>query len=620
MSQSSAEVLTVHAAMLTHIGRQRKQNQDAIGQLVPTDPQQLAQWGQIYVLADGVGGLPGGDLASQYAVSEILNRYYDEEYAEPDLAKRLARAIVEANAVIYAEGQEQEPPVTMATTVVAAVIQDNNLIIGSVGDSPAYLLREGEIRQLNRDHNVETLGRGDGTPVSADDPDAHRLVRALGRDATVKVEVATGRVRDGDYIVLCSDGLTRYMEPEEIGATVIELPIQSAVTALVETANARGGADNVSVIILELLDEEASLLRVRDPMEEWGTPRRAERQRAAAPESAYPAVPGTEPAFGPLLQQAWDFVRSNTVLTGAGLGVLLILFGIIMVAISSVGNDNARRAEPTRPPDPTALAATAAAAFRLTDEANLAATSAEIARQTLTPPTATPTPSPIPTGGPQMENGVWFRVEPGDPIRTFSDPALGGQERTPLEAGSTYRVTVVNRDAPSGPWYQVIDNLGQEARWVNGPSLHQRIVVVDTSGIPLPDALQPIDVPPPGTPWNSPTPPIEPSPALSVTPPADTPSTPAPAGALGPTETPSITPTIGYVVEVWGVGRQVRLALDLDLCRTPAITSCDAGRASAGETGVITGGPVPNGEHWWWEVELSDGRAGWIAQVLLTAR
>ena len=150
MSQTSTTSLVVSVAMDTHIGRKRQQNQDAIGHLVPTDPAVLDELGQIFVLADGVGGLKGGDLASQYAVSTIISSYYDQSEGEP--ADRLARAIAEANNVIYDEGQSQEAPSTMATTVVAAVVRDRDLIVGSVGDSPAYLIREGRPRKLTLDH------------------------------------------------------------------------------------------------------------------------------------------------------------------------------------------------------------------------------------------------------------------------------------------------------------------------------------------------------------------------------------------------------------------------------------------------------------------------------------
>ena len=226
MSQTPAEALTVTVAMDTHVGQHRAQNQDAIGQLVPIDPDELAALGQILVLADGVGGLTGGDLASQYAVSTIISSYYELDEGSP--SDRLARAIAEANNVIYAEGQEQDPPVIMATTVVAAVIRERDLIVGSVGDSPAFLMRDAESRQLTLDHTVEAMAEHNGVPLPDGEDDAGRkLVRALGSMPSVKVDIITGRVRSGDHVVLCSDGLTRYVTPDEIEDRPLERHIHA---------------------------------------------------------------------------------------------------------------------------------------------------------------------------------------------------------------------------------------------------------------------------------------------------------------------------------------------------------------------------------------------------------
>ncbi len=494
MSQSPTPSLVVSVAMETHIGRQRQQNQDAIGHLVPPDPAVLDELGQVFVLADGVGGLKGGDLASQYALSTIISSYYDQPEGSP--ADRLARAIAEANSIIYEEGQAQET--TMATTVVAAVVQGRELIIGSVGDSPAYLIREGRPRKLTLDHTVAAMS--DTPPES--ESGGRKLVRALGVAASVKVDIITGRVRDGDCVVLCSDGLTRYVTPEEIEHITTDQPVEDAAKALIEMANERGGADNISLIVLRLVDEEiAQLPALDDPMLGWGRPRRSERARVPTQtvrvgSRVTPSDDKAEPVDNPLLD-LWRFLRGNTMLTAAGMSVLLVIFVIIMLIIASSGGDDqaTKNAAATESTQHTATAIlvndiTVQAADVLTADAIQAATAAEVARLTLTPPT------PIPTSGPQMTEGIWFRVLDGDPIPTYSE--INGASATALEAGSTYRVMGVVHDAENGPWYQVVDNLGQETRWVSGPSLHERIVAIDASGNPLPDGQQPLDVPLPG--------------------------------------------------------------------------------------------------------------------------
>jgi hypothetical protein len=138
--------------------------------------------------------------------------------------------------------------------------------------------------------------------------------------------------------------------------------------------------------------------------------------------------------------------------------------------------------------------------------------------------------------------------------------------------------------------------------------------VVNDAGDPLPPELQPLDVPPPG----ATRPPVTPSPRppSPVATESGTPQTPGPAAAPV-TPTATSRPVISYGVESWEVGKMVVMRADLNLCRIPDVNACDIGRAAAGEMGTIVEGPVPSGEHWWWEVEFQDGRAGWIAQVLL---
>jgi protein phosphatase len=610
MSQESSTALHVSVAMGTDIGRKRKQNQDAIGHLTPTEPEILAELGQVFVLADGVGGLERGDLASQYAVSTIISSYYEQESGEPP--ERLARAISEANTVIYGEGQGQEPPALMATTVVAAIVRGRDLVVGSVGDSPAYLLRESQARKLTQDHTVEMLQAEEGIVLPDGDENGQKLVRALGTQPSVKVDIISGRVRLGDYVLLCSDGLTRYLEPEEIEQTIAAQPIESAVTALIDLANERGGMDNISVILLRMDEEDelAHLLAVRDPMETWGRPRRAERAERTRPRQPTVRLPVQEaptatdlpPVENPL-DDVLRFLRGNTMLTGIGIAVLLVVFVIIMLVLANQGGGS-------NPPGPTAIpaqdrtqtvvvqiTATAQVIAAQTNDAILQATSAQSARMTMTPPTA------VPTSGPQMTDGTWFKVLEGDPITAYQSPSLDADGATALEADENYRITLVSHDVKNGPWYQVVDAFGEEVRWVNAPSLHNRIVAVDLNGSPLPADQQPVDVSLPGE--LAPTTPL----------PARTPGEPTPTGTAGPT--PTTRPDIPYGEETWEPGQEVVLKDDLKLCRVPDVNACDAGTAQRDETATIVSGPTPSGDHWWWKVEFEDGRTGWIAQVLL---
>lgn len=644
---SPSSPLEVRVAMDTNPGLKRQQNQDAIGHSIPTDPEQLDNLGRIFVLADGVGGLSGGDLASQYAVSTIVATYY--AHTEGDPGNCLARAIAEANNVIYDEWHGQDSPQTMATTVVVAVVRGDDLYIGSVGDSPAYLLRGGTVRQLTRDHTLENQKRDEGTPLEDGDPSGRKLVRALGSQASVKVDIISGKVRAGDHVVLCSDGLTRYVTPDEIEQVVTTSALDNTVTELITMANDRGGADNVSVIVLRLHDDDltAQVGNIADPMAEWGVPRRTtDRHAKPEPELLAASYAGTaseaEPddmsparrrqlarassaavlrklAEGPF-GDVWQLLRGNVVVTGVGMAIALIIFILIMIAVSNTGDPDSASLLPSSTFTPaveltrtmTVMQTATAQEFAIQTEAALqdfqAATLAAQAILSLTPPT------PVPTHGPQMAEATWFKVVSEEPLPAYQTASVDGEPATPLEPESNYRVTMVNRAPAQGPWYQVIDNLGQESRWVNGPSLHASIVAVDTSGNPLPDDQQPPDIAPPDP--NRPTP----TPQNTATPYPTSTGTPGTPIVPPATATPTMTPTIGYGADSFPLNSTVLVLADLDLCSTPSVTSCDSGQAFKDEEAQVLAGPVASGEHWWWQVDFGGERIGWVAQVLIAAQ
>ena len=227
-------------------------------------------------------------------------------------------------------------------------------------------------------------------------------------------------------------------------------------------------------------------------------------------------------------------------------------------------------------------------------EANRAATSAAL---TLTP---------APPSGPQMVKDTWFRVLDGDPIPTFTDANISAEAATALDAGSAYLVQEVDSTSPNGPWYWVVDNLGSELRWVNGPSLHQRIVAISASGDPLPDDQQPQDIAPRDA-ATTPQP-------LSLPPASSTEA--AVEGTEPPTE-PTPTSAIPYAAEVWEAGVTVAVKEDLALRDIPSLLGMEVTTAVTGETGTIVQGPSAADGHWWWQVRFDEERIGWVAQPLL---
>lgn len=239
---------------LSDIGRKRTNNEDYAGFLEPSNPQVLKESGALYVVADGLGGHEFGERASQYAVRMLLNEYYRSSPAEPP-TERLSRIIQQINRDLYNQAQRSlGPGQKMATTVVAAVVRKGLLQIAHVGDSRAYLIRQGKAMQLTQDHSIvgEMVRAGAITEEQAQQSKyRNRLSRSVGGAAEVKVDVSAPiPLQAGDMLVLCTDGLTQYVTGREIAAICAEggTP-QEIARRLVGLANQRGGSDNITVSV-----------------------------------------------------------------------------------------------------------------------------------------------------------------------------------------------------------------------------------------------------------------------------------------------------------------------------------------------------------------------------------
>jgi PPM family protein phosphatase len=187
----------------------------------------------LLAVADGVGGEAGGEMASAAAVDALAATFFgaDRDLLAP--AEALAAAIRGANdAVLGAAGQSGQPGA--ASTLVAAAIAGSSAVIGNLGDSRAYLLRDSEIRLLTADHAGEFQSS---------------ITRFVGDPRGVQPDVFVEVLRPGDRLLLCSDGLTRHVPDAEIAATVRRTDIDRAATALVDLAKSRGGEDNITVVL-----------------------------------------------------------------------------------------------------------------------------------------------------------------------------------------------------------------------------------------------------------------------------------------------------------------------------------------------------------------------------------
>ncbi len=263
--------LRVEIGALTDVGRVRNNNEDNF-RLVP----EL----NLFVLSDGMGGEAHGEIASAMAVEtvaahcrEAANNFSAPSFGEPqtDLSEktnRLASAVHLANRKIHEAALSDPARRRMGATILAAWLDGERLSLVHVGDSRAYLLREGGLEQLTSDHSLvaEQVRRGLLTPQQADRSELQSvLIRALGTHHDVEVDADEHLLFDGDTLLLCSDGLTRMVTDPEIASTLLTYPdAQAAAERLVALSNEYGGEDNVTVVVVRIaFDSEGWMARLR---------------------------------------------------------------------------------------------------------------------------------------------------------------------------------------------------------------------------------------------------------------------------------------------------------------------------------------------------------------------
>ncbi len=246
-------VASVKMGAKTDLGRVRDNNEDKFDFFEPEDPNVLAAKGTFYAVADGMGGHSAGQIACELALKTVLSVYYSDP--SPDKDASLRRAVFEANGLIYDTAQAIPDRQGMGTTLTAAVLCEDTLMIAQVGDSRAYLLRGGAITQITEDHSwvAEQVRLGAMTLAEAQvSPFRNIITRSVGTAASVEPDIFTQSLQAGDTLVLCSDGLTGHVEPSEIQMIVQDHSPSAAAMALVETANERGGRDNITALVLSI--------------------------------------------------------------------------------------------------------------------------------------------------------------------------------------------------------------------------------------------------------------------------------------------------------------------------------------------------------------------------------
>jgi protein phosphatase len=247
----------IEACVLTDVGRVRTNNEDSVSLVRPNGKALLASHGVLALVADGMGGHEGGELASKLAVDEIARSYYAS--IAPPLAA-LDHAIRSANRAVYQASCATPALKGMGTTCIAAVVRDDRAWWAWVGDSRLYLLRDRQIYRLSEDHTVvqELVRRGLlGSAEALNHPDRSVLERALGtrKEVTPALGSQAVRLNAGDRLLLCSDGLHDLIEDQEFAERAGAGAIAESAQALLHLALERGGFDNTSLILLEARSE-----------------------------------------------------------------------------------------------------------------------------------------------------------------------------------------------------------------------------------------------------------------------------------------------------------------------------------------------------------------------------
>jgi serine/threonine protein phosphatase PrpC len=217
----------------------------------------------VVIVADGMGGRPGGEYASSLAAEVIQGHLSSPEESVGEPGDRMAAAVSSANLKVWEASVADPAREGMGTTVTALALDGDSArwIIGHVGDSRGYVFRDGKLRRITRDHTVvqDLLESGAISPSStADHPLSHLINRAVGTEETVKVDIFQGDVLPGDIFLLCTDGLAGLMTDDELedalqGLAITELGEKSA--ELVALAHERGAPDNVTLCFLAVEDD-----------------------------------------------------------------------------------------------------------------------------------------------------------------------------------------------------------------------------------------------------------------------------------------------------------------------------------------------------------------------------
>jgi len=316
--------VNVRVGAASDIGQVREGNEDSFLVLAP-----------LYAVADGMGGHRGGEVASSLALETVQAMFERREGS-------LAEQVTEANRAVFERSQRDRSVAGMGTTLTAALVDGDRVHLAHVGDSRAYLLRDGELTMLTEDHTLvhRMVMEGEITEAEAEThPHRSILTRALGVDGSVLVDENDVQTIDGDRILLCSDGLTGMVPDGEIREILASTTDpQEAVDALVRVANSAGGIDNITAVVLDFEEGEPERSDTTEavvgvpipeppPQASAPGPARASRYRHTRERSL-----GPDPAGGPRPSHSPP-ARRTARRVGVGAGITLTVAVLAIVGL-----------------------------------------------------------------------------------------------------------------------------------------------------------------------------------------------------------------------------------------------------------------------------------------------
>ena len=305
-----APLRLVELAHASNTGRVRTQNEDRSLAAPP-----------LLAVADGMGGAKAGEVAAEMTVEAIAT------IGDAPTVEALRDSLVDANRRIRAVAEDDPARAGMGTTVTAALLDDGGTTLMHVGDSRAYLLRDGQLRQITDDHSIvaEMVRQGQISPEeAAHHPSRNIITRALGAEPDVQIDEVRLELLAGDVVLLCTDGLSSLVDDAQIAEAAVAAPtLADAAAALIDAALDRGGNDNITVVLARIGDAADGAVEVTGALPAVGASTDAESTQALRIPPPPPSIP--KPARTPRVLERTVPARSRLGRRIVGLGAILVL-------------------------------------------------------------------------------------------------------------------------------------------------------------------------------------------------------------------------------------------------------------------------------------------------------